>query len=325
MMHRRSVLAGLAAGMNAAALPRPAAAQVWPSRLVTVIVPYPPGGSTDITARIVSDRLSQALGQRLIIDNKPGAGGNLGMELAARAAPDGYTLGVATTAHAINMTLFRQLGYDTLKSFEPVALLTENPLVLVVPQRSPARSVSELIGLAKEKPGALNYATSGIGQSTHLAAELFAFMAGVKLTHVPYRGSAPAVADVVAGHVDLMFDTTQSVLSQVEDGRVRALGMTSADRLPIAKDIPTVAEAGLSGYVAIAWNGLVAPKGTPPEIVARLNGETIRALAEPEAADKLTKLGAVSRPLSPAAFGAFMRDEIAKWGAVVRQSGAKLD
>ncbi|MEA2936060.1 MAG: hypothetical protein QOD74_2706, partial [Variibacter sp.] len=258
-MKRRDVLAGLAATASAATFTRLAQANVWPTRPISVIVPYTPGGSTDITARIVGDRLSVALGQRLIIDNRPGAGGNIGMELTARAAPDGYTLGVNTTAHAINMTLFKSLNYDAVDSFEPVALLTENPLVLVVPPSSPAKTAKDLIALAKEKSGALNMATSGLGQSTHLAGELFASMAGIKFTVVPYRGSAPAIADVAAGHVDLMFDTTQSALPQLTDGRVRALGITSAERLPLAKDIPTVAETVLPGYVAIAWNGLVAP------------------------------------------------------------------
>jgi tripartite-type tricarboxylate transporter receptor subunit TctC len=186
-------------------------------------------------------------------------------------------------------------------------------------------TAQDLIARAKEKPGTLNVATSGLGQSTHLAGELFASMAGIKLTFVPYRGSAPAIADVVAGHVDLMFDTTQSVLPQLADGRLRALAITSAERLPIAKDIPTVAETVLPGYVAIAWNGLVAPKGTPAEIVARLNAETVKAMAEPEVAAKFTALGAVSRPLSPDAFRSFIKDEIAKWGEVVRQSGAKIE
>jgi tripartite-type tricarboxylate transporter receptor subunit TctC len=290
-----------------------------------VIVPYTPGGSTDVTARIVGERLSAILGQRFVIENRPGAGGNLGMEITARAAPDGYTLGVNTTAHAINMTLFKAIGFDAVNSFEPIALFTENPLVLVVPPSSPAKTARDLIAMAKEKPGALNAATSGLGQSTHLAGELFASMAGIKLTFVPYRGSAPAIADVVAGHVDLMFDTTQSVLPQLADGRLRALAITSAERLPTAKDIPTVAEAALPGYVAIAWNGLVAPKGTPADIVSRLNAETVKIMAEPEVAAKFTALGAVSRPLSPDAFRTFIKDEIAKWGDVVRQSGAKLD
>ena len=324
-MKRRDLLAALAATGTSAALARPAAANAWPARPISVIVPYTPGGSTDITARIAGERLSATLGQRLIIDNKPGAGGNLGMELTARAAPDGYTLGINTTAHAINMTLFKTLGYDALGSFEPIALLTENPLVVVVPPGSPAKTVKDLIAMAKDKPGALNVATSGLGQSTHLAGELFASMAGIKLTFVPYRGSAPAIADVVAGHVDLMFDTTQSVLSQIGDNRLRALAITSAERLPIARDIPTVAEAALPGYVAIAWNGLVAPKGTPAEIVSRLNAETVKAMAEPEIAAKFTALGAVSRPLSPSAFGRFIKDEIIKWGEVVRQSGAKIE
>jgi tripartite-type tricarboxylate transporter receptor subunit TctC len=195
----------------------------------------------------------------------------------------------------------------------------------VVPAASGPRSVRELIAAAKDKPGALNYASSGIGQSTHLAAELFASMAGIKLTHIPYRGSAPAITDVIAGRVDLMFDTTQSVLAHVEGGRVRALGITSAERLPIAGDIPTIREAALPDYVAIAWNGLVAPKGTPPEIVRRLNAETLRALQEPAIVAKFAGLGATSRPLEPEAFGAFMADEIAKWGAVVKQSGTTLD
>lgn len=325
MMRRRDCLTAAAGAGALAALPGRALAQSWPSRLITVVVPYPPGGSTDITARLVSEKLANTLGQRLIIDNRPGAGGNLGMEMTARAAPDGYTFGINTTAHAINMTLFKTLGYDAVASFEPVALLTENPLVLVVPANAPAKTVADLIAIAKAKPGALNYATSGIGQSTHLAAELFASMAGIKLTHVPYRGSAPAIADVVAGHVDLMFDTTQSVLSQVADGRVRALGMTSAERLPIARDIPTIAEAALPGYVAIAWNGIVAPKGTPAEIVARVNADVVRAIATPDLIEKFTALGVTLRPTTPKEFGAYVSNEIAKWGAVVRQSGAKID
>ena len=326
MMRRRDVFASAGGAAALAVSYRGGVAQAgWPTRPISVIVPYPPGGSTDITARLVGERLSAVLGQRLVIDNKPGAGGNLGMETTARATPDGYTLGINTTAHAINMTLFQTLTYSAIASFEPIALLTENPLLLVVPPGSPARSLKDLIAIAREKPGFLNFATSGIGQSTHLAAELFASMAGIKLTHVPYRGSAPALADIMAGHVDLMFDTTQSALNQVADGRVRALGITSAERLAIARDIPTIAEAALPGYVAIAWNGLVAPKGTPAEIVARLNRETIAATARPEIADKLTALGATSRPLTPQAFGAFIADEIAKWGAVVKQSGAKIE
>lgn len=302
------------------------AAEPWPSRPVRIVVPYTPGGSTDITARIVGERLAHAFGQPFVVDNRPGAGGNIGMEIAAQAPADGYTLAMATTAHAINMTLFRKLNYDTLGSFAPVALLTENPLVLVVHPDLPATSVPELIALAKQKPAALNYASSGNGQSTHLAAELFAAMAGIKLTHVPYRGSAPAIADVIAGHVQLMFDTTQSALSHVEDGGVRALGVTSKTRVPTAPAIPPIADAGLPGYEAIAWNGFVVPKGTPADVVEKLNAAVLRIVTEPEVVDRFAKLGAVTRPTRPDEFGRYLRAEIAKWGKVIEEAGvAKID
>jgi tripartite-type tricarboxylate transporter receptor subunit TctC len=223
------------------------------------------------------------------------------------------------------MTLFKELAYDTRTSFAPIALLTENPLVLVVRPDLPAKTVAEFIALAKQKPGALNYASSGNGQSTHLAAELFASMAGITMTHVPYRGSAPAIKDVVAGQVDLMFDTTQSVLPHVQDKAVRALGVTSKARSPAAPEVPTIDESGLPGYEAIAWNGLVAPKGTPDEIVTRLNAEVVRALGEPDLKERFSKLGATTRPTTPDEFGRYISDEIAKWGKVVRDTGAKVE
>ena len=215
----------------------PARAQSWPNRLVKVIVPYPPGGSTDISARLFAERMSTSLGQRLIVDNRGGAAANLGMEQTAASEPDGYTIGVATTAHAINATLFKSLAYDIRKSFVPVALMTESPLIAVVNPAVPARSIAELIALANAKPGELTFASTGNGGSPHLAAENFAHVTGVKLRHVPYRGSAPAIADVMAGHVQLMFDTTQSVLEHVRGGRVRALASAFRERLDIAPDI----------------------------------------------------------------------------------------
>ena len=324
MLNRRAAVLLLLSAATSTSLST-ALAETWPARPVRIVVPYPPGGSTDITARFLSDKLTQALGQRFFIDNRPGAGGNVGMEAAAQSAPDGYTVAVATTAHAINMSLFQSLNYHTLRSFAPVALLTENPLVLVVNPSLPVKSVAELIALAKEKPGGLNYASSGNGQSTHLAAELFASMAGIKLVHVPYRGSAPAIADVIAGHVQIMFDTTQSVLTHVDDGRVRALGMTSSSRLPAASSIPTLQESGLGGYEAIAWNGFLVPKGTPEAVVARLNAEVVRALADPELAERFRKLGATTRPTSPSEFSTYIASEIEKWGKVVRDSGAKVE
>ena len=325
MPTRRTFLAGAA---GSACLARSGFAQSdnWPSRPVRVIVPYPPGGSSDISARLLSEKLSQAFPQRFFVDNRPGAGGNVGMEVAAQSPPDGYTLALATTAHAINMTLFKNLAYDTVNSFALVALLTENPLLLVVHPSVPAQNIPEFIALAKQKPGGLTYASSGNGQSTHLSAELFASMAGIKMTHVPYRGSAPGIADVIAGHVQLMFDTTQSVLPHVEDRRVRALGVTSKARLATAiGEIPTIAESGLPGYEAIAWNGFLVPKGTPPDIVAKLNAAVVRGLAEPDIKERFGQLRADIRPTTPEEFGAYIRNEIEKWGKVVRESGAKVD
>lgn len=312
-----------AAVLGAGSLPRVGRAETYPSRAVRVIVPYPPGGSTDTTARIVGERLAAELGQSFLIDNRSGAGGNLGMALASQAKPDGYTLAVATTAHAINMTLFPQLAYDTLKSFAPVALLTENPLILVANPALPARTVAELIALAQRTPGDLRYASSGNGQSTHLAVEMFCAMAGVRMVHVPYRGSAPALQDVMAGQVELMFDTSQSALPHV--GRtVRALGVTSKTRLPSLPDTPTISDT-LPGYEAIAWNGLVAPAGTPAEVVDRLNAAVLKVLADTDVSKRFAALGATCRPTTPAQFGGYVADEIAKWGKVVRESGAKVD
>ena len=324
MPTRRQLLAALVASVSSTAVVG-AKADTWPSRPVRVIVPYPPGGSSDISARFVAESVSRTLGQRFFIDNRPGAGGNVGMEAAAQSSPDGYTVVLGTTAHAINMTLFKNLNYNTLTSFIPVALLTEMPLILVANLDVPARTIEELIALAKAKPRALNYASSGNGQSTHLAAELFASMARIQLTHVPYRGSAPGITDVMAGHVQIMFDTTQSVLPHVQDNRVRPLGISSASRLPIASDIPTIAESGLAGYEAIAWNGFLVPKNTPAAIVKKLNTEVVRTLSEPEMKERFSKLGATSRSTTPDEFASYIANEIAKWGRVVRGSGAKVE
>lgn len=325
MISRRNLLLSAATLCALPALPSLGQAETWPSRVVKVIVPYPPGGSTDITARLVGEKIAPLLGQPVVIDNRAGAGGNTGMEAAARSAPDGYTFAVATTAHAINMTLFTNLTYNILDNFEAVALLTENPLMLVVPASSPFKSVKDLIAAAKANPGGINFATSGVGQSTHLAAELFASMAGIKMTHVPYKGSAPAIADVIAGHVQLIFDTTQSALPHVKDGRLRALGVTSAERIPLAPDVPTIAEAGLPGYEATAWNGLVAPKGTPAAIVDRMNSDIVKVLAQPDVKARFAELGAVCPPTTPASFRAYIAAQITKWGKVVTESGAKVD
>jgi len=224
-----------------------AVAQEWPTKPIRMIVPYPPGGPTDIVARVVGQKLSERLGQTIVVDNRPGAGGNIGADTVAKAAPDGYTLLVATTAHAINMTLFSKPGYSTSKDFTPVSMLTSGPLVLVTAPSTPAKNVAELIALAKAKPGAITFASSGNGQSTHLAAELFDTMAGVKMTHVPYKGSAPALTDVMAGQATVMFDTMLSSMPFVRDGKLKALAVTGSTRSPAAPDVPTMAEAGVTG------------------------------------------------------------------------------
>jgi tripartite-type tricarboxylate transporter receptor subunit TctC len=318
------VLGGLGAALCLAAAPL-AHAQGYPSKPVKLVVPYPPGGPTDIVARVVAQKLSEQTGQQFIVDNRPGAGGNTGAELVARSAPDGYTLLIATTAHAINPSLFKNLGYKLTKDLAPVSLLTSGPLVIVANPALPAKNVAELIALAKARPGQLNFASSGNGQSTHLAAELFASMAGVKMTHIPYKGSAPALTDVMGGQAQLMFDTMLSAMPHVKGGKLKALAVTSGKRSPAAPDLPTVAESGLPGYEAIAWNGLLAPAGTPPEAIARLSAELKKALALPEVKDKFEAQGFAAAWNTPEAFGGFMNAEVEKWAQVVKVSGATVD
>lgn len=306
----------------------PAHAEAYPTKPVKLVVPYPPGGPTDIVARVVAQKLSEQTGQQFIVDNRPGAGGNTGAELVARSAPDGYTLLIATTAHAINPSLFKNLGYRLTRDLAPVSLLTSGPLVIVANPALPAKNVAELVALARTRPGQLNFASSGNGQSTHLAAELFASMAGVKMTHIPYKGSAPALTDVMGGQAQLMFDTMLSAMPHVKGGKLKALAVTSAQRSPAAPDVPTVAESGvpgLQGYEAIAWNGLLAPAGTPPEVVARLNAELKKALTLPEVKDKFAAQGFAATWNTPEAFGGFMNTEVEKWAQVVKVSGATVD
>ncbi|MDD2547056.1 MAG: tripartite tricarboxylate transporter substrate binding protein, partial [Burkholderiaceae bacterium] len=276
-------------------------------------------------ARVVAQKLQEQWGQAVIVENKPGGGANTGAEAVARSNPDGYTLLVATTAHAINPALFSKLNYQLLKDLSPVSQLTSGPLLLVVPPALPVRNVQELIALAKSKPGGLNFASSGNGQSTHLSAELFNAKAGLAMAHVPYKGSAPALTDVVSGQTDLMFDTMLSALPHVKAGKLRALAVTSAQRSPVAPEIPTVAESGLPGYEAIAWNGLMAPAGTPRDITARLNAELKKVLEAPEVKQRFEAQGFTASWDTPQAYGQFLQAEIDKWAKVVQVSGAKVD
>ena len=321
----RALLMG-AMAMAAVLLAAPGArAQDWPTRPVRLVVPYPPGGPTDIVARVVGQKLSEQLKQPVVIENRPGAGGNIGAEATAKAAPDGYTLLVATTAHAINMTLFTKPGYNTQKDFAPVSLLTRGPLGLVTAPATPAANVAELIALAKAKPGQVSFASSGNGQSTHLAAELFNSMAGTHMTHVPYKGSAPALTDVMGGQATVMFDTMLSAMPFVREGRLRALAITGATRSPAAPDVPTMAQAGLPGYEATAWNALLAPAATPPAVIATLSNALKTVLEQEEVRAKFATQGFAAEWTTPGATAQFLTREIDKWGKVVKASGATID
>jgi len=302
-----------------------AAAAAWPEKPVTLVVPYPPGGPTDIVARVVAQGLGDALGQTVIVDNRSGAGGNIGADMVAKSAPDGYTLLLATTAHAINMSLFKNLGYDTQTSFAPVSLLTKGPLVIVTRPGLPVHSVGELIALAKQRAGQLTFASSGNGQSTHLSAELFNTLAGTRMVHVPYRGSAPALTDVMGGQADLMFDTMLSSMPYVKAGKLQALAVTGAERSPAAPDLPTVAEAGLKNYEATAWNGLLAPMGTPPAVVQKLSAALQKVLGQPDVQQKFAAQGFAADWMTPEDTRRFVGDEVRKWAEVVRASGATVN
>jgi tripartite-type tricarboxylate transporter receptor subunit TctC len=311
------VLALIAAG---------AGAQTYPAKPIRLVVPFPPGGTTDILAREVGQRLSQAFGQSVVVDNRPGAGGNIGSELVARSAPDGYTLLMATVGtHAINPSLYAKMPYDHVKDFAPVVLVASVPNVLEVTPSLPVYTVADLIKLAKEKPGQINFASSGSGTSIHLSGELFKAMAGVDMTHVPYKGSAPAIADLIGGQVQVMFDNLPSSLPQIKAGKLRAIAVTSAQRAPALPEVPTIAESGLPGFEASSWFGLVAPAGTPPAIIARINAEVNQWLQSPEAKEKLLAQGAAAAGGSPEQFAAYIRAETEKWARVVKASGAKVD
>ncbi|WP_244788171.1 tripartite tricarboxylate transporter substrate binding protein [Cupriavidus pauculus] len=302
-----------------------AGAQDWPTRPIRMVVPYPPGGPTDIVARVVGQKLSERLGQTVVVDNRPGAGGNIGADAVAKSAPDGYTMLVATTAHAINMTLFSKPGYNTRTDFAPVSMLTSGPLVLVTAPSTPAASVTELIAMARANPGKVTFASSGNGQSTHLAAELFDSMAGVRMTHVPYKGSAPALTDVMAGQATVMFDTMLSAMPFVRDGKLRALAITGATRSPAAPDVPTMAQAGLPGYEATAWNALLVPAGTPAAVQSRLSEALKAVLNQDDVRARFASQGFAATWTSPADTGQFIAREIDKWGKVVKASGATID
>ena len=321
-------VAGLIAGATLLGAALPAMAQgAYPNRPVRLIVPFAAGGTTDIFARFVADRLSQSLGQQFIVENRGGAGGNIGTDAVAKSPPDGYTLVMGTVGtHAINASLYAKMPFDPLTDFEPVAFTAGVPNLMVVnPKNVKATTVKDFIAEAKAAPKKFNMASSGNGTSIHLSGELFKQMTGVEMPHVPYRGSGPAINDLVGGQVDVMFDNLPSCIEQARAGNLRAIAVTSARRSPALPDVPTLAESGLPGFEASSWFALFAPKGTPKEITAKLNAEVVKALGTPELQKRFADLGGDIRLMSPDELMAYVRSEHAKWANVVKASGARLE
>ena len=302
-------------------------AQSYPSKPIRLVVPYPPGGPLDIMARAIGQKLTEAWSQPVVVDNRAGAGGNIGADLVAKGPADGYTLLMGAVAtHAINPTLYAKIPYDPVRDFTPVALVAQVPNILVVNPSVPAKSVKELIALARARPGYLNFGSGSTGSTGHLAGELFKTMAGVQMVHIPYKGGAPAMADLLAGQVQLMFDNLANALPNVKAGRLRALAVTTLARSPAMPDLPTMAESGLPGFDLTTWFGLMVPAGTPPEIVAKLNAEIVRALNAKDMRERLEKMGAEPPANNtPEHFAAFVRAEAAKYAKVVKDSGAKVE
>ena len=313
-------------GVGLALVALQASGQAWPTKPIKWVVPFAPGGTTDILARTIGEKLSIALGQPVIVENKPGAGGGLGADFVAKAAPDGYTiLGGTISTNAINASLYKDLPYDPVKDFVPITLIARVPNMLVVNNDVPAKNVAELIALMKKNPGKYTFASSGNGTSQHLSGELFKGMAGVDMQHIPYKGSPPALQDVMGGAVTMTFDNITTAWPLAKGGKLRALGVTTAKRSPAAPDVPTLAEAGLVGYEIGSWQGVFAPAGTPPAIVNRLNSEIVKIINLPEVKEKLLVLGAEPVGNSSEEFTVFVKAEVGKWGEVVRKSGARVD
>jgi tripartite-type tricarboxylate transporter receptor subunit TctC len=319
----RSAALLLAAGLAAAGT---AHADVYPSKSIRFVVAFPPGGGTDIIARSIAQKLSERLSQQVVVDNRPGAGGNIGTDIVAKSAPDGYTMLMGSAGPlAINASLFASMPFDPQRDLAPVTLAASTPNVLVVNPSLKVTTVTELIALAKANPGRINFASSGFGTPAHLAGELFNSMAGVKLVHVPYKGASPALADLLGGQVQLMFSTMPPALPHVKDGKLRALAVTSLKRSPAAPELPTMDEAALPGFEANTWHGVVLPAGAQAEVVTRLNREIVAILHLPDVVERLSAQGAEPVGSTPEEFAAYIRSETVKWAKVVRASGAKAE
>lgn len=323
-MNKRTFLAATA---MVACLTAPwAHADTWPARPIRLVAPFPPGGAADLFARLIGTELSQALNQPVIVDNRPGAGGNIAAREVTMAAADGYTLFLGTIGtNAINPTLYGNLPYDTRKAFIPVAMVGEIPNVLVVNTAVPVKSVAELTALAKSKPGQLNVGSSGNGSSIHLSAELYKHLARVHILHVPYRGGAAALTDLMGGRLDLMFDNLPTSLPHIAKGTLRPLAITGPRRSPLLPDVPTMVEAGVRGYESVAWSGLFVPAGTPAAIVERLNAEVIKVLQSDKVKARYRDLGADAPPMKQPEFAAFVQKEYDKWAQIVKVAGAKAE
>jgi tripartite-type tricarboxylate transporter receptor subunit TctC len=331
MMQRRTLLNTALAAMAGGLSALPAFAQgSWPTgKPITYLVPFPAGGTTDVLGRLIGQKLGTVLGTNIIVDNKPGAGGSVGSEVGSRAAADGYTLvGGTVSSHAINVSLYPKIGYDPIKSFLPITLIGTNPLVLVVNQASPYKTLKDVVEASKGKAGGLSSASAGTGTSQHLSLELLAFRSGVKFTHIPYKGSGPAIQDVIGGQVDMMFDTTVVAAPHIQSGKLRAIAVTSASRLASLPDVPTVAESGLPGlanFEVLSWQAIFAPAGTPTPVIDRLHTEIGRILAEPEMQGKLKGFGMEPATMTTAQIAAFQRAEVAKWAQVIKAANIKAD
>ena len=300
-----------------------AAAQQYPSKPVRLLVGYPAGGAVDVTSRVIAERLGAILGQQVVVDNRPGATGNIAADLLAKSPPDGYTIYMGTSINAVSVSLFKNLPYDPVRDFAPVSLAVTTPSILVVNPSVPARSVKELVALAKKSPGTLTYATTGAGSSPHLCAEMLSTLAGIKMLHIPYKGGAPAVTDLLGGHVDLSFSNTASVIPHMKTGRLRALAVTSPKRFFQAPEVPTMIEAGYPGFVQVAWYGVMAPAGTPAAIVSRLNAEIGKILQMPDAREILANQGLEAQASTPTELARRLKDDIGIYAKVLKDAGVK--
>lgn len=321
LIHRRAALALIASALSAGAF-----AQAWPAKPIRIVVPFPPGGGTDIIARETSQRVAKATGWTFVIDNKPGAGGNLGVDSVAKSPADGYTIVLGQSSNlAINPTLYSKLPYDPQKDLTPIVLVANAPLVMVTGMNTPYKSLADVVTAAKAKPGQLNFASPGNGTVAHLTSELFQKAAGVKTQHVPYKGAAQALTDVISGTVDLYMSSVPTLLGQIKQGKLRPLAVSSAKRVDDLPGVPTINESGYRGFDAVTWFGLLAPAGTPKEVIVRLNAEFNKTLKDPELIKRLGDEGADAAGGTPEQFAALIRDEIPRWGKVVKDSGAKVD